>query len=196
MSHNTEPEAYVIHLAGRTFFNPAETGTPSDRIVRLLQQTDPRIVKYRFNSAVGAALSKDALVDIYSDDRAKADAILKRAERRFGKTRLRELLRRKSELLGRIGTPLPDAYMIDDQNGTVVCYEIEDTNSLKADVLIRYSNLWSILEYLAWDLHLIAYDIYGHHRIVLPFDAAVMAAAVRRSKRAKSQGRQRRRPLS
>jgi hypothetical protein len=181
----------VIHLAGRTHFNPTETGTPSDRVVRLLQQSDERVKKYGFASAVLAALAEDALIDIYHDDEAKAQAIFRRAIRRFGKKRIEELVRRKSELLRSLAARnckvIPDAYIVDRQNGTVVCYEIEDTNPLKTDVLIRYSNLWSILEYLAWDLHLIAYDVYGHHRIVLPFDAGIMADAIRRHKRAKAE---------
>jgi hypothetical protein len=193
MSYNTQPEQYVIQLAGRTFFDPAEVGTPSDHVVRQLQEVDTRVAKHRLLPSMLTALFDDAVHHIYGDDETKARRVIARAERRFGTARVRKLVKQKSPLLNRLGTPnykvIPDAYLIDRLNMTIVCYEIEDTNPLKADVLIRYGNLWALLEYFAWDLHLIAYDIYGHHRIVLPFDAGVMAAEIRRNKQLSAEPR-------
>lgn len=64
---------------------------------------------------------------------------------------------------------IPDAFLIDDNNRIVVCYEVEVNHPLtknKSKKLRQYINAWWILDYQYWDLQLVSYDGYGNPRIV------------------------------
>ena len=48
----------------------------------------------------------------------------------------------------------------------MVCYEVEDTNPMNPHSLMRYADAWWTLDAIYWDLHLLAYDIYGHPHVI------------------------------
>jgi hypothetical protein len=99
-----------------------------------------------------------------------AERLIARAERRFGKLKARKLLFERSEILQtwqhRDAKFVPDAYLIDKEKKTVVCYEVEDHHPLNPFSIGEYAAAWWTLEYIYWDLHLIAYDIFGNPRII------------------------------
>lgn len=80
---------------------------------------------------------------------------------------------------------IPDAYLIDKDSRTVVCYEIEDQHHLNLNSIGTYGAAWWTLEYIYWNLHLIAYDIYGNSRIVNLPESEFLARELR-NKRAPS----------
>lgn len=73
---------------------------------------------------------------------------------------------------------IPDAFLIDKERRTIVCYEIEDTHPLNPRSIVAYGRVWSTLEYIYWDLHLIAYDPYGHPRCIVYPHAKLVAAEI------------------
>jgi hypothetical protein len=63
---------------------------------------------------------------------------------------------------------VPDAFLIDDNNRIVVCYEVEVGHSLNKSKskLRQYIDAWWILDYQYWDLQLVSYDGYGNPRLI------------------------------
>lgn len=74
-------------------------------------------------------------------------------------------------------TLIPDAFLINGQKRTVVCYEIEVGNPLNESKLRRYVDAWWLLDYQYWDLQLISYDGYGNPRDIdlLEIERALIA---------------------
>jgi hypothetical protein len=169
---NTSAEDYVVHLAGRVDRSRELGRTQSVRVVRRLQEIDPRVSTKGFRQAVLKAIFDDAVRENFfflNDERRKK--LLARLERRFGRVRTTEILVEECEILGcwkdRDSRFTPDAYLIDAEKRTVVCFEVEDANHLTPDKIIEYAAGWYTLEYIYWDLHLITYDIYGHPRVIV-----------------------------
>ena len=71
---------------------------------------------------------------------------------------------------------------MDTDNMTVVCYEVEDTHPLNVNSIGTYARAWFTLEYIYWDLHLIAYDIHGHSKPIIFPHAALVARKLRLEK--------------
>jgi len=167
--YNTEPEQYVVPIAGRFHPNDYRNMSPSERIFQVLQKTDQRITRNNFRSSVLDAIFEDGVVSFFDDDEERARRVRQRLERRIGKTRARRLLIERCDILDTWRTRdarfRPDAYLIDAPKRTVVCYEIEDSHPLNPSSIEEYSAAWWNLEFIFWDLHLISYDIYGHHRV-------------------------------
>ena len=184
--YNTEPDQYVLAVTDIILRVPVAPGsTPSHRMVDALRATDSRVQKYGFRAAVLDAIFDDAVDQNYEDE-SKALRLRQRLERRFGRRRARKMLISRVEVLeswkNRDGNFVPDAFLIDDENRTVVCYEIEDTHPLNVSSIRAYANAWYTLEYIFWDLHLIAYDIFGHHKIITLPTAELIAINLRAPK--------------
>jgi hypothetical protein len=112
-----------------------------------------------------------ALGEIFNpdDDDDYVHRLVPRLERMYGKKRAKQLLLERCEVLDgwrhRDATFRPDGFLIDEPNWTVVCYEVEDTHPLNPHSIEEYVAAWWCLDYIYWDLHLISYDVYGHHRL-------------------------------
>jgi hypothetical protein len=115
------------------------------------------------------AIFKDALAGEFMNE-CYGTAVIARLERRFGKAKANKILCKHCEILDAWKERcrfIPDAYLIDHDQRTVVCYEIEDWNPMHPHALMRYADAWWTLEAIEWDLHLITYDIYGHPREIM-----------------------------
>lgn len=180
MPINSQAADYAFDLRQRLPQIP-KMKTPSHRVISALQKIDSRIQSSGFREAVLSAIFKDAVEEYFgfgSDEYGWK--VVSRLQRRFGIRHARKVLNKRCDSLYcwkyRDGSFLPDGYLIDAENRTIVCYEVEDSLHLYRGRLIKYSNSWWNLEALCWDLHLIAYDIWGHPRIIdiLAFDCMDM----------------------
>lgn len=169
MYNHTPGDGYVLNIAGRIRPTDYPQLSPSHRVVRALQALDSRIVTTGLRSKVLAAIFDHALVQHFNDDDGYVRRLVARLERRYGKKRTRRLLLDRCDMLKtwryRDARFRPDALLIDIPNWTVVCYEVEDTHPLNPYSIAEYAAAWHNLDYISWDLHLIAYDIYGHPRV-------------------------------
>jgi hypothetical protein len=169
MYNHTPADDYILSIVGH--IRPADllNLSPSDRVVRALKALDPRVVTGGFRSKVLNAIFEHALVEHFNDDEEYVRKLVPRLERKCGRKRARNLLLERCEILNtwrhRDARFRPDAFLIDVPNWTVVCYEVEDTHPLNPDSIEEYVAAWWCLDYIYWDLHLISYDIYGHHRV-------------------------------
>ena len=177
MGLNTFPDQYVHDICdylNPTRWDPAVTF--SGRIVQALREREPRLATRDFRRAVLAAVFDDSIADAFHGAETYARRVFARAQRRFGKKRARSLVLERSVILRMIrnmeNRPLPDAFVVDFENSTIVCYEAEDTHPLNVDTVARYGRLYWLLEALVWDLHLIAYDVFGNHRVLDVFSAS------------------------
>jgi hypothetical protein len=171
MYNHTPANGYILDVAGRIMPADRPGLSPSDRVVRALQAVDPRIQARGFRAKVLDAVYLHALGEHFNphDDEEYVNRLIPRVERKYGKRRARELLLQRCEILEtwrhRDATFRPDAFLIDAPNWTVVCYEVEDTHPLNPYSIGEYEAAWHCLDYIYWDFHLIAYDVYGHHRV-------------------------------
>ncbi len=138
----------------------------------------------------------DAIFDVVCIEHYETEEryrrVRERATRWFGQDRAKRLLTERIEILeswkGRDARMAPDAFLIDAENKTIVCYEVEDTHPLNPNSIGAYANAWYTLEYVYWDLHLIAYDIYGHPKVIVFPHAELVARRLRmRGSRAKGE---------
>lgn len=171
MHNHTPPDGYVLEIAGTIRPNDQSHRTPSHRVVAALQALDSRIETKEFRSTVLDTIFEHAVVEHFDDveDETYGRRLLDRLKRRYGTKRTRDLLVDRCDVLNtwrhRDAQFRPDAFLIDAPNWTVVCYEIEDTHPLNPRSILEYAAAWWCLDYIYWDLHLISYDIYGHHRV-------------------------------
>ena len=167
--HNTEPSRYIIDVRGHMLTDVGSNITASNKLVLLLQSQRDGIETKRFRKNVLDAIFDDVLSEHYGDVEY-AMKIKNRAIRRFGKKKAIDNIIQRSEILdswkNRDSRFIPDAYYIDLERKTIVCYEVEDTHPLNPFSIGKYAAAWWTLEYIYWDLHLIAYDIYGNPRII------------------------------
>jgi hypothetical protein len=167
--HQTNPRAYVLDIAEAMRQISDKEITQSNRIVRALQLVRPDIAKESFRKKVQQAVFVDAIASDHPNP-GYAERFIARAERRFGKLKARKLLFERSDILQtwqyRDAKFVPDAFLIDKERRTVVCYEVEDYRPLNPFSIGKYAAAWWTLEYIYWDLHLIAYDIFGNPRII------------------------------
>jgi hypothetical protein len=186
MYNHTPPDSYVVDVVGRIHLQDLPKLSPSHRVVRALQAVDPRIVTTRFRSTVLNAIFDHALVQHFNDDEEYVKRLIPRLERRYGKKRTRHLLIERCDILNtwrfRDAWFIPDAFLVDIANWTVVCYEVEDTHPLNPYSIEEYVAAWYNLDYIYWDFHLISYDIYGHPRVHLLPVAGVISEQVRRER--------------
>jgi len=183
MYNHTPPDSYVLDIVGRVHLNSRPARSPSHRVVRALQTVEPRIVTTGFRSTVLNAIFDHALIEHFNDDEEYVRKLIPRLERRYGKKRTRHLLIQRCDILNtwryRDARFIPDAFLVDAANWTVVCYEVEDTHPMNPSSIAEYAAAWHNLDYIYWDLHLISYDIYGHPRVHLLPVAGVISQQVR-----------------
>jgi hypothetical protein len=179
---NTRPDDYVLRLKAVPSAGPSSR---SNRIVDLLRQADARIAPGReFHASVRNAIFDDALRLHYMNDEPFASAVYARAIRRWGKqsTRIRVGHCCEALITWNECKFVPDAYLIDAERASIVCYEIEDTHPINHSSILAYGYAWWALNEIYWDLHLIAYDIYGHARIYRFPEADLIAQVHERGK--------------
>ena len=185
-SHNTDPNNYIVEIAGKVRDIERNGLTPSQRVVRALQLVRPEIATHGFRKNVLESIFDDGVASEFYDDKYR-ERLLNRLYRWWGKERTKRALLERCEILGtwkyRDSRFIPDAYLIDQENKTIVCYEIEDTHPLNIFSIREYAAAWWTLEYIYWDLHLIAYDIYGNPRIVAFPESDIIASEIRQLKR-------------
>lgn len=168
VSTNTIATEYVFEIADH-LLNVDKTLSPSYRVIRALQKADPRVRTHRFSKSVLGAIFMDG---VYNDfvDHAYADRLVVRARQLWGRKRAEQVFVNRCEILetwkNRDGKIVPDAHLIDAERRTIVCYEVEDAHPLNRDSLSAYARAWWTLDYVYWNLHLIAYDICGNARLI------------------------------
>ena len=167
--HNSNPFNYVLDISSAISSVKEVNLTPSHRVVRALQMIKPEICTKRFASKVLDAIFNDGVEEELFDESYRTRYV-RRLNRWFGKSGAKRLLIKRCEILdcwkNRDSGFVPDAFLIDTENKTIVCYEVEDHHPLNPFSVGRYSNAWWTLEYIYWDLHLIEYDIYGNARVI------------------------------
>lgn len=165
---NTHVHEYQIDIYRFLLARPREGESPSAHVVRALMLADPRVQMRGFREAVLNAIFEDGVNEHFLDE-IRAEKLISRAKRRFGSKRTRRLLIDRCDILTtwkyRDANFVPDAYLIDPENKTVVCYEVEDSHHLNLYSIRERAAAWWNLEYIYWDFHLIAYDIVGNSRI-------------------------------
>lgn len=183
--YNTGPENYVIRITGKILLSKQRAQTPSHSVVEALRQERPDIQTNGFRRNVLDAIWDDAVEDGLGGG-PQQERYLRRLNR-WAKSNAREHLMKRCEILdtwrNRDSRFVPDAYLIDAANKTVVCYEVEDQHPLNPNSIGKYAAAWWCLEYIYWDLHLIAYDIYGNWRIIQLPESEFLARHVRGTKR-------------
>lgn len=163
--YNSDPEDYAANLCREVSRITAEDHTPSKRVVMALQAAMPNVMTAGFKAKVLDAITEDACEGKSKEWRSK---YLRRLKRWTGPD-YQQHFNNQFEILAswRERFPIvPDAYLIDAQKKTVVCFEVEDQHHLKLVKVEHYGGAWWCLEYIYWDLHLIAYDIYGNPRVI------------------------------
>lgn len=182
--YNTDPRSYVIDLSGKVRDVARSDITPSKRVVLALQSVRPDIKTSGFRKRVLDAIFDDAVEDEFSDEQYR-ERFLRRLNR-WAKKNTRRILLDRCEILEmwrkRDCRFVPDAYLIDRDKKTIVCYEVEDRHPLNPFSVGGYGAAWWTLEYIYWDLHLVAYDIYGNSRIVYLPESEFIAREVRRTR--------------
>lgn len=182
---NTAPEDYIISLTGKVMRAEQLGKTPSEQIIYSLQANNPKIATKGFYKAVLNSILEDALKQEFFDDKYR-QKLVTRLERRFGKLRTRRVLIEQCDILyswkHRNSRFVPDAFLLDAENRTIVCYEVEDSHPLNLYSIKKYADAWWTLNYIYWDIHLITYDIYGHPRIILFPEAGFVATDVHNKK--------------
>ena len=143
MSTNTLAEDYVMTLQRILRPSVPDLQTRSKALVKSLQLLNPKIQTKGFKLAVPSAIFEDGV----NYDYPSADYSVKlgqRLERRFGKRLTRQLLCKHCEILhdwvNRDCRFVPDAYLIDADKRTIVCYEIEDTHPLTRHSILKYGD--------------------------------------------------------
>lgn len=61
---------------------------------------------------------------------------------------------------------IPDAFEVDEDNETIVAYEVEVGGRMSVDKMHRYANLWWVLDEYEWTLRLVIVDRFGHRNDV------------------------------
>jgi len=187
MYNNMPPDGYVVDIVGRGLLSIAPGRSPSHRVVHALQAADPRILTSGFRSTVLNAIFEHGVAEHFNDDDDRVKKLVPRLERRFGKKRARRLLIDHCDILHtwrhRDARFIPDAFLVDAANWTVVCYEVEDTHPLNPWSIQEYAAAWHNLDYIYWDLHLISYDVYGHPRVHLLPVAGVISQQIRNGRK-------------
>lgn len=121
--------------------------TRSQIIVDLLMEKDKRIKRKGFNKAILAAFAKDTEV-------------------------CREDVDYLKKYLGRI----PDAYLIDEENKTVIWYEVEDTHRLTNNKIYDLYHIHFALDYCFWEMEVVLIDRYGNSHDLGIFEAGAKLA--------------------
>ena len=180
--YNTTPEAYIVPVVGEIHWDSGSNITPSSAVVTALQKACPEIQKAGFRQRVLDAIWDDAVAEALGGGNYQERYT--RRLRRWTKRNTRSHLIKHCEILDtwlhRDSRFVPDAYLIDKSEKTVVCYEVEDSHPLNPRSIGEYGAAWWCLEYIYWDLHLIAYDIYGNPRIVRFPESEFTAREVRK----------------
>jgi len=166
--YNTDPMDYVVDLSGLVRQTPVGDYTPSKRVILALQQANQNIKTIGFRKHVTDAIFDDAVEQNYPIKDYR-DKLIRRLDK-WTKNKSKKVLLEKCEILEawRKRNPrfVPDAYLIDKERRAIICFEIEDWNHISPFKIFAYGVAWWALEYIYWDIHLIAYDIYGNYRVV------------------------------
>lgn len=163
--YNTYAENYATNVSASVAKLAVDDLTPSKRVVQALQAARPAVRTTGFKREVLKAIFDDACDDVSKEWR---DKYIRRLKRWTGPGYLSYFYERFEILASwKQRYPLvPDAYLVDAANKTVVCFEVEDQHHLSSVKVEHYGGAWWCLEYIFWDLHLISYDIYGNPRII------------------------------
>jgi hypothetical protein len=163
--YNTDAESYAPNLSAAIAKLNIDDATPSKRVVRALQAVRPGVRTSGFKKEVLNAILDDACEEVTKEWRVK---YLRRLKRWTGPRYIEHFYERFEILASwkQRYPVVPDAYLIDAAQKTVVCFEIEDHHHLNPLKVEHYGGAWWCLEYIFWDLHLISYDIYGNPRII------------------------------
>jgi hypothetical protein len=168
MSYNTRPNEYVVDLRGLVRLIPEGDYTASKRVVLALMAADCRVAATGFRKAVTNAIFDDVVEQNYPDENYR-NKLIRRLDK-WTSDKSRKVFLARCEILecwiNRDSRFIPDAFIVDCERRTVVCYEIEDSHPLSPFSIGEYGAAWWTLEYIYWDLHLIAYDIYGNSRVI------------------------------
>lgn len=164
---------YIIDTTNYVSNSKSVEKNPSIQLRKALINENPEIKYKKFWSNVSDSIFMDAIDGEFGDNKY-IERLLFRLNRRYGKRTAKKIIIKHSEILHAWKYELyhfvPDAYLIDKENRIVVCYEVEDFNSLSPAKICDYGEAWFILDYIYWNLILISYDIYGNHRVILlPF---------------------------
>lgn len=163
--YNTSPENYAKNISPNVADLAIGNLTPSKRVVLALQAACPGVRTTGFKKEVLKAILDDACNSESIEWREK---YLRRLKRWTGRRYLSHFYERFEILASwkQRYRVVPDAYLIDAANKTVVCFEIEDQHHLNPIKVEHYGGAWWCLEYIYWDFHLVSYDIYGNPRII------------------------------
>ena len=153
---------------------PQNELTASDALVAALRQANPSIQVGKFRRNVQDAIEEDCIAEYCGHDDDHKVAFVKWLQSRYSRKELQEKiligngrslgLSDVAEMWKRRCSIVPDAYLIDPVNRTVVCFEIEDTHPLSRNNMQKYVNIWWVLEAIEWDLVMKAYNVCGDCR--------------------------------
>lgn len=184
--YNTSPHDYVVNITGLVRSVPDGDYTPSKQVILALQAADFRIATRGFRKAVTEAIFRDTIEQDYPE-KSYRERFIRRLDK-WTKKKSTTVLLDKCEILEtwrkRDSRFIPDAYLVDSKKRTIVCYEVEDHHPLNPFSIGEYGAAWWTLEYIYWDLHLIAYDIYGNHRVINFPESEFLAREVRAKRKA------------
>ena len=185
----TDPRDYVLNVAEAIRQVKDQSLTQSQRIIRAFGIVRAEVKTHGFRRKVQEAIFRDAVASDYSDPKY-VERLIARAESHFGKIKAKKLFTERSEILQswhhRDVKFVPDAYLIDPDKRTVVCYEVEDHHPLNSFTIGKYADAWWTLEYIYWDLHLIAYDVFGNARIIAFPHSEFIASELRKTRNSPS----------
>lgn len=166
---------YLANISSVISHLTIDDSSPSQRVIKALQKIYPKTSTVKFKQKVLDAILEDACEGKSAEWRKK---YRRRLKRWTGSNHLNNFYERFEILASwkqryRI---VPDAYFIDAENKTVVCFEVEDQHHLTPNKIEHYGGAWNCLEYIYWDLHLISYDIYGNPRLIELPDSSYTAS--------------------
>ena len=183
--YNTQPNEYAVNISGNIAWDVDSKRTPSASVVAALKEARPEIQTTRFRRNVLDAIWNDGIEEAFGSEQFREKYI--RRLKRWTKVNVRKHLIKRCEILDswqhRDARFVPDAYLVDAAKKTVVCYEVEDTHPLNPWSIGQYGAAWFCLEYIYWDLHLIAYDIYGNFRIVKFPESELLAQKIQEKRK-------------
>jgi hypothetical protein len=183
---NTSPDDYAVDLSARMTQSSPGLGTPSSQVIRALQENRAGVKTHGFRRSVLEAIFEDGFRAYFSNSDYAA-RVRGRLERFYGRANTQRVLCNCCEVLRCwwYDDPrfIPDAYLVDSDNHTIVCYEVEDYHPLTPHSILRYAGSWYTLDQIYWDLHLVAYDIYGNPRVVDIPRAHLTAGRLAKSRR-------------
>lgn len=132
----------AVHSIRKGYFVKSNAVTPHNAVVSTILAQHPTARKRGFKKAVLEAVRQDAIEHGYLDEVV---------DQFSGSNSVRIV---------------PDAYLIDSQEKTVVFFEVEDNSRLTPEKLHEYANTALCLDGIQWELVLVSFDIYLNGRVI------------------------------